>query len=139
VRALPWTQRDSPIRSAGSAVTLNREGVAGSEPTGLAVSRLAEARERLAALRSKVAAILVDIRNGNIPEPDALERQLLAFRSHEAELVAEIAYLESAGGDDDGSAGALVPRHPRPLPMQGAGAAPIPPAELVLVSHLSEP
>jgi hypothetical protein len=98
---------------------MEREGVVG-------MSRLTEARERLAALRTKVAAIVVDIRHGNIPDGDLLERQLLAIRDDEVELVAEIAYLESAGGDDDGSAGALMPRRPRPLPMQGAGAVPIP-------------
>jgi hypothetical protein len=100
------------------------------------VSRLTEARERLAVLRANVAGIMVEIRNGNIRESDALERELLAYRDDEVELVREIAELE---GGDEGSAGDRVPRKPRPLPMQGAGAVPIPIDEPILVSRLSEP
>ncbi len=90
------------------------------------MGRLTEARERLAGLRATVRALLDQIRRGDIADPDKLERQLLGFRAHELELVAEIAFLESAGGDDDGSAGAFVPRRPPPSPMSGSGAAPIP-------------
>ena len=101
--------------------------------------RLDEARARLAALRARVADAIERIRANDIPDPELLELTLLGLRDHEAELVAEIAHLESSGGDDDGSAGALVPRRPRPRPLQGAGAAPIPPTEIILVSVLSEP
>ncbi len=97
------------------------------------------ARARLAALRARVADAVERIRANDVPDPVELEWLLIGLRDDEAELVAEIARLESAGGDEDGSAGALVPRRPRPMPLAGAAAAPIPPAPIVLVSALSEP
>jgi hypothetical protein len=100
------------------------------------MSRLTQARERLAALRATVRALTQQIISGQIDDPVLLERQLIGFREHEIELVREIAELE---GGDDGSAGALVPRTPRPLPIAGAGAAPIPAETVVLTTHLSEP
>jgi hypothetical protein len=97
----------------------------GWEPKELvAVSRLSEARERLAVLRGQVAEIRDIIRLGVRPQDaNAIRDELLAYRDREADLVREIAELE---GGDEGSAGVREPRHPRPLPIQDAGQVPIP-------------
>jgi hypothetical protein len=75
------------------------------------MTRLTEARRRLDGLRTTLHALAKQIRDGKFDDAELLEHQLLGLREHEMELVREIADLENG---NDGSAGVLVPRTPRP-------------------------